>query len=91
MIHEMFVFCGAPECRTPIDEPTCLPESERKPCSNCGSVSRHVTASLSAEVRVTSSIEATVERGLNDTRLAVLGILVGIALAIGFGIQAGWP
>ena len=27
-----------------------------------------------------------VERGLNDIRLAVLGILVGIALTVGFGV-----
>lgn len=33
---------------------------------------------------------ATVERGLNDIRLAVLGILVGIALAVGFGVEARW-
>jgi hypothetical protein len=27
-----------------------------------------------------------VERGLNDVRLAVLGILVGIGLTVGFGV-----
>ncbi len=33
----------------------------------------------------------SVERGLNDVRLAVLGILVGIGLTVGFGLPAIWP
>ena len=39
-----------------------------------------------------SSISAseTVERGLNELRLAALGILVAIALAVGFAIEARW-
>jgi len=28
---------------------------------------------------------------LNDIRLAVLGIIVGIGLSVGFGIEASWP
>ena len=36
-----------------------------------------------------ASVKTSVERGLNDTRLAVLGIIVGIALAVGFGV-ATW-
>jgi len=38
------------------------------------------------------SIEArgTVERGLNDLRLAVLGIVVTIGLTVGVGFQATW-
>ena len=31
-------------------------------------------------------IEFTVDRGLNGVRLAVLGILVGIGLTVGFGV-----
>jgi hypothetical protein len=34
--------------------------------------------------------EAKVERGLNDLRLGVLGILVGIGLAFGFGVHGPW-
>lgn len=43
---------------------------------------------LSAQVvgRATITAKESVTRGLNETRLAVLGILVGIALTVGFGI-----
>jgi hypothetical protein len=34
--------------------------------------------------------ELSVERGLNDTRLAVLAILVGIGLTVGFGVPGPW-
>ena len=37
-------------------------------------------------VRGSASVEGTVERGLNGVRLAVLGILVGIGLTVGFGV-----
>jgi hypothetical protein len=37
-------------------------------------------------LRLTATVEGTVERGLNDVRLAVLGILVGIGLTVGFGV-----
>jgi hypothetical protein len=33
------------------------------------------------------SASATVERGLNDIRLAVLGVLVTIGLTVGFGVS----
>jgi hypothetical protein len=46
---------------------------------------------LTAGVTVSASVEGQVERSLNDTRLAVLGILVTIALAVGFGVSASWP
>jgi hypothetical protein len=42
------------------------------------------TGSLTARANI-SSLE-TVERGLNEMRLAVLGILVGIGLTVGFGV-----
>jgi hypothetical protein len=47
----------------------------------------------SASLIATSSVtaEATVERGLNDIRLAVLGIIVGVALTVGFGVPCWWP
>lgn len=46
---------------------------------------------MTAGVKVSASAEASVERGLNELRLAVLGILVGIGLAVGFGVSAWWP
>jgi hypothetical protein len=30
-------------------------------------------------------------RGLDEMRLAVLGIIVGIGLSVGFGVSADWP
>lgn len=45
---------------------------------------------LTTNVGVRSSVTGTVERGLNDTRLAVLGILVAIGLTVGFGMQCAW-
>jgi hypothetical protein len=41
-------------------------------------------------VGVSASVATTVERGLNELRLAVLGILVGIGLAVGFGTPGPW-
>ncbi|MBA3262625.1 MAG: hypothetical protein H0T69_09185 [Thermoleophilaceae bacterium] len=42
---------------------------------------------LAAEVGVAGTAELSVKRGLNDLRLAVLGIVVGIALTVAFGMQ----
>ena len=36
------------------------------------------------------SAEGAVIRALNETRLALLGILVGIALTVGFGAPGPW-
>lgn len=67
-----------------------LPEShdlpERKPCPDCGSLAREHSVAMSATVHASASVSVEVERGLNDIRLAVLGILVGIALTVGFGV-----
>ncbi len=45
-----------------------------------------------AAVQASSTVtaELSVVRGLNDLRLAVLGILVGIGLTVGFGIESAW-
>src|SRR5436853_7284192 len=45
-----------------------------------------------AAIVATSAVTAglSVERGLNDTRLAVLAILVGIGLTVGFGAPGPW-
>jgi hypothetical protein len=40
--------------------------------------------------RATVSATASVDRGLNDLRLAVLGILLSIALTIAFGVPGPW-
>jgi hypothetical protein len=44
----------------------------------------------SVTVKASASARAEVERGLNDMRLAVLGILVGIGLTVGFGVPGSW-
>ena len=75
--------CGT---EVPPDEPG----SERLPCPNCGSLVRTHEASVSSTITVSDSVEATVERGLNEIRLAVLGILVSICLAVGFGVPGPW-
>jgi uncharacterized membrane protein YedE/YeeE len=64
--------------------------SARTPCPECGSTAR--THEGAAGIVATSSVSATltVDRGLNDTRLAVLGIIVGIGLTIGFGVPGPW-
>ncbi len=41
-------------------------------------------------VKAIISASGTIERGLNELRLAVLGILVGIALSVAFGVEARW-
>jgi hypothetical protein len=46
-----------------------------------------------AAIACTSAVEmeVSVKRGLNDTRLAVLGILVSIGLTVGFGVpEPAW-
>lgn len=73
-------------CGGPIDEPTDLPTEERRPCPSCGSLARAFTGRVESSVTVTGSIKTEVERGLNDVRLAVLGILVGIGLTVAFGV-----
>ena len=47
---------------------------------------------MTATVGTTASLSgpAAVERGLNELRLAVLGILAGIGLSVGFGVEARW-
>jgi hypothetical protein len=45
---------------------------------------------LTANVGVKASMTTEVERGLNGIRLAVLGIVVGIALTVAFGVEATW-
>jgi hypothetical protein len=66
------------------------PGETRKPCA-CGSTARTHEQSAAAIVS-TSSVSAavSVERGLNDTRLAVLGIIVAIGLTVGFGVDGAW-
>jgi len=40
--------------------------------------------------RTTVSATATVERGLNEIRLAVLGIIITIGLTVGLGVEGAW-
>lgn len=76
-----------------IDEAHDVAFKDRKPCPSCGSTSRTRLVEVEATVAAQANVSAagSVERGLNDVRLAVLGILVGIALSVGFGVQQPWP
>jgi hypothetical protein len=84
------VRCGS--CGELIDEPPDTPAAQRISCPRCGDTSRTRTieASASLQVKATLSTHGSVERGLNDLRLAVLGILVGIGLTVGIGFDATW-
>ena len=46
---------------------------------------------MTARVTASASGQATVERGLTELRLAVLGIVITIALSVGFGLPTSWP
>jgi hypothetical protein len=82
--------CG--DCGNEIDEPHNVPYEKRKRCPSCGSTSarRLVEGSATVAVRANVSSVTSVERGLNDVRLAVLGILVSIAVSVGFGVEGAW-
>jgi len=47
-------------------------------------------ASASLKLDVNISTAAQVERALNEIRLAVLGVLVGIGLTVFFGVSGPW-
>lgn len=84
----MLVHCG--QCGAEIDQPPDVPTEQRIPCPECGSTTRIVE--LAATLHSRGSLEAglTVIRGVNEIRLALLGILVGIALTVGFGTPGPW-
>jgi Flp pilus assembly protein TadB len=46
---------------------------------------------MTAHVSVRASGQATVERGLTEIRLAVLGIVLTIALSLASVLPASWP
>jgi uncharacterized membrane protein YedE/YeeE len=66
------------------------PGDERRACPECGSTARTHEVEATFTARASVSATASVERGLNELRLAVLGILVGIGLTVGFGVQGAW-
>jgi hypothetical protein len=57
---------------------------------HCEPVTHKQELSATVTGRSVVSANLTVERGLNELRLAVLGILVGIGLAVGFGVEGRW-
>jgi ribosomal protein S27AE len=85
---ECGVECG--KCGLVLDERSDIPMEKRQPCPRCGSTSRTVDGAATLEAAVSTSVRGEVERALNDIRLAVLGILVGIALTVGFGVPGNW-
>jgi hypothetical protein len=84
------VRCGNPRCGEFIDEPPDTPADARIPCPRCGSRARGFESSAAIQATLTVSTEASVERGLNELRLAVLGILVTIGLTVGIGFDSAW-
>jgi hypothetical protein len=76
-------------CDHPIDEEYDQPE--RRPCPECGSTTRTIEASVNVTAEALAAVEAKVERGLNETRLALLGILVTVGLTVGFAVGFGVP
>jgi hypothetical protein len=59
-------------------------EPQREPVTHKQELAATVTG------RAVVSGTATVVRGLNELGLAVLGILVGIALSVAFGVDGPW-
>jgi hypothetical protein len=51
---------------------------------------RRLGKGMAIKATSTVSAELTVDRGLNELRLAVLGILVAIGLTVGFGAHGTW-
>jgi hypothetical protein len=80
------------QCGATVDEPDGIPAEERKQCPNCGSTGRLHEGSATAVSRVSVSAEASVERGLNDVRLAVFGVIIAVPFsAAALAAPAGWP
>ena len=75
-------------CGAVLDEASDLRADERQPCDRCGSRARRFETRGTLTLATAASASAEVERGVNDIRLAVLGILVTIGLTVGFGVDA---
>jgi hypothetical protein len=80
------VECG--NCGHTFEVPADEPDDPRTPCPSCGKTTRIVSMSATVTGKATVSAVGTVERGLNEMRLALLGILVGIGLAVGLGLPS---
>jgi hypothetical protein len=84
------VRCGNPSCRTLIEEPSDTAAEARQPCPRCGSTGRTFEVELTSQINVIASLETRVTRGINELRLAVLGILVTIGLTAGIAFDSAW-
>jgi hypothetical protein len=85
------VRCGNPACGEPINEPRDTSAEARQPCPRCGSTSRTFDVELTSRaIEVSASLETRVTRGINELRLAVVGILVTIGLTVGIGFDSAW-
>jgi hypothetical protein len=64
--------------------PEVRPESERRPCPDCGSIHREGAVAASEIVGLSDIVASPrVIRGLTDTRVTVLFVLLGIAATVG--------
>jgi hypothetical protein len=77
------------DCGAEIDE-SADASDEQRPCPACGSTRRTHFGSSHLEMKFNAATEGSVQRVLDDLHLAVFSILVGIALSVGFGIEASW-
>ena len=80
--------CG--QCGASINERSDTPAEERRPCPNCGSTTREFASSAALVATSSVSAEAVVERGVNESRAAVLFLLLAIGLTVGFGAPWSW-
>ena len=79
-------------CGAVIDQPSDTPADERMPCQVCGSTARVIEMEAAVTGRGSISASPSVERGINDARLGILALLVGIALGAGaLAAPSGWP
>jgi DNA-directed RNA polymerase subunit RPC12/RpoP len=69
-----------------IEVPADEPGSERLPCPNCSSLRR--TQELRATVTGKSSVSAklTVDRGVNEARMAAFAVILATALSVGLAV-----
>jgi hypothetical protein len=62
------------------------PGVERQPCLKCGSLARTHELSATAVAGTSASVELTVERGVNEARMAGFVVIFATALSVGLAV-----
>ncbi|MDP9491208.1 MAG: hypothetical protein M3P42_03270, partial [Actinomycetota bacterium] len=79
------------QCGASVDEPEAASAEQRVPCPECGSLRRLHDGASTLPVQFNGSTSGSVDRALNDTRLGVLALIVGIGLgSASLAAPAGW-